>query len=282
MKNLILPNVRHKDGYLISALEQYIDHWDGRCNFRDTDREMNEVLKAHIEKTLKWDNVRPGPKLADLSKTIQAIEAMMPKIRDTNDLFKIEAAEKLTSILRGLGDQAKRDLEAAFWNELHDALTTMGYKVTPVNLSPDSILRSYHEGGWVDIGLKILFEVEGAKHPFHFLVIASKGACYYGFLFMSENGSGKPEQSKGSRTPLSKMAEECSAEAMQGCKIWTWPSWYGCAVDKSFWFRGMYMKDVAERLGDANRPLLVKNLAGRFDGYIKKFIASAGKRGLKL
>jgi hypothetical protein len=278
LKDRILPNVRHKDRYLVSALEQYIDHWDGHYGYRNVDRDMNAVLKAFVVKTLKWDTARTSAKLATLSATIQTIEAMLPEIRNLSDPFKIEAAEKLTSVLRGLGNQAKRDLESAFWSELHDALTAKGYRVDHLNLTPDSILKSYHESGWFDVGMQIPFTVKGTEHPFVFRIIASKGAGFYGFLFLAEDGSGKPESSNIRMTERSRSLEACAAEAMPRCNIW--PSWYGCSVEKSFWFRRMYLRDAAERLSETNRQRLVHDLADRFDGCIKKFIASAEKRGL--
>jgi hypothetical protein len=276
----VLPNVRRKDAYLVSALEQYIDHWDGRCGKRNVDHKMNAALKAFVVKKLEWVTDEASTRLVDLSETIQKIQASLPKLRELEDPIRFEAADKLNSVLRWLGNQTKRDLEAKFWNELHDELSKSGYEVERRNLTPDSILQSYRESGWYDVGLQISFKVEGTAHPFYFRIVASKGAGYYGFLFMSEDGSGKPVASQGPRNDRSRLAESCATDAMPKCKAW--PSWYGCAVDKSFWFRGIYLKDVAVSLGEANRRLLVQKLARHFDGCIKKFSASAEKRGLKL
>jgi hypothetical protein len=50
--NIVLPNVRLKDKYLSSALEQYIDHLEGMFDLRITNNKMNMELQEFIKQEL--------------------------------------------------------------------------------------------------------------------------------------------------------------------------------------------------------------------------------------
>ncbi|MBP1641314.1 MAG: hypothetical protein H6Q17_2897 [Bacteroidetes bacterium] len=52
LKDTVMPECRTKDVYLLSAIEQYIDHLDGLFNTRKIHTKMNEQLQNYIRKEI--------------------------------------------------------------------------------------------------------------------------------------------------------------------------------------------------------------------------------------
>jgi len=68
LTDYVLPNVRLKDRYLSSALEQYIDHLRGYYNLRDINKNMNMKLQELIKKELELSDDNPQGNLSKLEE----------------------------------------------------------------------------------------------------------------------------------------------------------------------------------------------------------------------
>lgn len=59
LKYHVLPNIRLKDKYLSSAMEQYIDHLEGKFSLRTINNSMNMHLQEFIKKELGLNGMEP-------------------------------------------------------------------------------------------------------------------------------------------------------------------------------------------------------------------------------
>lgn len=92
LKTQVLPNVRLKDVFLKSTVEQYIDYLEGFFNQRTIHKNMNEELKKHISESLGLgesleDNIT---RLEEKSKEIDVLKnQIIDQIQDVqHDLFQ--------------------------------------------------------------------------------------------------------------------------------------------------------------------------------------------------
>jgi len=76
LENHVLPNCRLKEEFLISAIQQYIDHLQGMFNLRKIEKDMNEKLINELEEKLDLKN-----------NYVEDIEIISKKIKDV-DLVK--------------------------------------------------------------------------------------------------------------------------------------------------------------------------------------------------
>jgi len=85
MKNHVLPNIRLKDKYLSSAIEQYIDHLEGKFSLRTINNTMNMELQEFIENELGLNGIEPDKALKIvLNKKVE----MQNAINQLNELEK--------------------------------------------------------------------------------------------------------------------------------------------------------------------------------------------------
>jgi len=75
LRDYVLPNVRIKDTYLRSAIEQYIDHLEGIFSLRKINNNMNMELQKFIESELKLSEKEPE----------QAINSIIEKVEGLNN-----------------------------------------------------------------------------------------------------------------------------------------------------------------------------------------------------
>lgn len=57
LKEIVLPNIRVKDGYLQSAISQYVDYLEGYFDKREINKNMNMKLNEFLEKELGLENI---------------------------------------------------------------------------------------------------------------------------------------------------------------------------------------------------------------------------------
>jgi len=81
LKECVFPNVRNKDIHLLSALAQYIDHWDGRCGLRINEKEKN----MNIEDIIKT-NLEISTDSSNLTRFGDYVEKVMRKKREFTDV----------------------------------------------------------------------------------------------------------------------------------------------------------------------------------------------------
>lgn len=85
LKNDVLPNIRLKDKYLSSAVEQYIDHIEGKFSLRTINNKMNMELHEFIKKTLGIDNVSLDMALKRVSQKRAEIEDVLTHLWKVQD-----------------------------------------------------------------------------------------------------------------------------------------------------------------------------------------------------
>jgi hypothetical protein len=89
LKEKVLPNVRTKDVFLKSAVEQYIDHIEGMFSLRIINNQMNMKLQEFIKKELEINENAP---IESIGKLLAKQEELR-KIDEQIDLLK-ESIEK--------------------------------------------------------------------------------------------------------------------------------------------------------------------------------------------
>ncbi|MDR0699443.1 MAG: PD-(D/E)XK nuclease family protein [Tannerella sp.] len=90
LKDDILPNVRIKDTYLRSAIEQYIDHLEGIFDLRTINKEFNMELQEFIKKELGLD----GTPQENVTKLV-AKQEELNKVNSQLQLLKDEAEKAI-------------------------------------------------------------------------------------------------------------------------------------------------------------------------------------------
>ncbi len=80
LENHVLPNCRLKEEFLISAVQQYIDHLQGMFNLRKIEKDMNEKLIKELEEQLNLTN--------DYKEDIEIISEKIKNIDLVKDYLK--------------------------------------------------------------------------------------------------------------------------------------------------------------------------------------------------
>jgi predicted SprT family Zn-dependent metalloprotease len=96
IKESVIPNCRVKDTFLYSALEQYVDHLEGRFNLRLIDKKMNKELQEFIRKELGLNNNHNENRyiLSEKRETLQNV---------LNQIMEIETEELINELKERLG-----------------------------------------------------------------------------------------------------------------------------------------------------------------------------------
>lgn len=152
LKNEILPNIKIKDIYLKSALEQYIDHLEGLFSIRKNQERMNKKLREEISEKLGLEH-----------SSILNIKILDEKLKEIN-----EVRNHLLSI--------KQENEALFWNEMENKL---------IQAFPNSEIVKVIENvryprmgikiDWNNIPVQILFEKENSTGHLYFGIRINDG-----------------------------------------------------------------------------------------------------------
>lgn len=254
MKDKVLPNVRYKDVPLSSALEQYIDYWEGRFGLRGVESEERMKMKMAVIEGLALGSEQ------DAGRDLDMISDAIPN------------AQSLTEILENLAKEKKCKLELSFWKHLIDYLKSKGHNnIDGINLTENDILKNYglDKRTILDfyVGIRIRFQAN--NRPFVFECWAQTTG-HYGFQFMEESGKDVQMSRPSELNSQSQFIEQIVNDILPKCDHW--PTWYGCASDSDLNFRNMGYKKVVDKLGTADKCKdYAQQWAVRFDGYIKKF-----------
>ncbi len=250
MKEKVLPNVRHKDIPLSSALEQYIDYWEGQFGLRGFESEGKMKMKLAVIEGLALGSEQ------DDGRALEAIREAY------------ENAKTLTETLEILANEKKCKIELRFWNDLICDLKFRGYNnIEPINLTESGILKNYLEKKSYYVGISIRFYANG--RPFVFECWSQVNG-YYGFKFMDETGKDEQISRPSELSEQSQRIEQIVKEVLPGCN--PWPAWYGCISVPDFDFRNMLYKTVVEKMGTSDKcKEISQQWAVRFDGYIRTF-----------
>lgn len=161
LKNEVLPNVKIKDIYLKSALEQYIDHLEGLFSLRKIHKKMNAKLQEKISELLGLGK--------GLDNDILILEERLREIDEVKNQLNI----------------IKEDIELLFWNNIEEQLK----RDFPTDEIIKSISKTYPQvgicRGWNNTMVSILIEKE-----------VSTRQLYYGIAMANEvKGREKKEES---------------------------------------------------------------------------------------
>lgn len=101
LKNEVLPNVKIKDIYLKSALEQYIDHLEGLFSLRKIHKKMNAKLQEKISELLGLGK--------GLDNDVLILEERLREIDEVKNQLNIIKEDKELSFWNNIEEQLKRD-----------------------------------------------------------------------------------------------------------------------------------------------------------------------------
>jgi hypothetical protein len=87
LKEKVLPNIRLKDVYLRSAIEQYIDHLEGIFSLRTINNTMNMELQKFIESELKLSEQEPIEALDKISEKEKALTDAITQLNNVKSSY---------------------------------------------------------------------------------------------------------------------------------------------------------------------------------------------------
>lgn len=143
LKEKVLANIRMKDTYLRSAVEQYIDHLEGIFNLRTINIKMNMELQKFIKDMLGIQGINIDE---DLKKVLEKKEEL---IKATTELQKIEDNIRETIRINWLSEWENRlKQDYPEYEMLKRTENTVGLKVPDYHLY---IHLSTEENGYCQI-----------------------------------------------------------------------------------------------------------------------------------
>jgi hypothetical protein len=145
LKESVLPNVRHKDTHLSSALAQYIDHWDGQCGLRNNEKEKHMSMETVVLKRLEISTDTSG-----ITQFGAFVEKVMKKRRE----FDV-----VTTCLANLEQKFRNDIFEDTIKDLHDVDVFVNREMT-LNIDPSRPWQQIQRPEWIKSALNVHFEYE--------------------------------------------------------------------------------------------------------------------------
>lgn len=93
LKNAVLPNVRIKERFLMSSLEQYIDHLEGKFSLRTINNNMNMELQKFIKNKLEITNAKPQEALLKVIEKKEEVENALNQLKQLEGAIKLDHFE---------------------------------------------------------------------------------------------------------------------------------------------------------------------------------------------
>lgn len=94
LKNSVLPNARVKDRLLLSSLEQYIDHLEGKFSLRTINNKMNMELQKIIKERLEITNAEPEVALEEVIKKRDEVNSALNQLKLLEESIKLDHFQK--------------------------------------------------------------------------------------------------------------------------------------------------------------------------------------------
>ena len=122
LKEKALPNVKHKDVFLRSAIEQYIDHLEGMFSLRTINNKMNMELQKFIKKELELNGtpLENINKLLEKREQINSVSSQIDLLisettKETDNVFFRESQAKLSAEFPNYRSIDKQENMAGLW-----------------------------------------------------------------------------------------------------------------------------------------------------------------------
>lgn len=93
LRETVLPNIKIKDVYLRSTIEQYIDHLEGAFSLRIINNKMNMELQKFIEEKLALSEQKPEEALKTLIKKEEELQNAISQIKIVEEKYRINCFE---------------------------------------------------------------------------------------------------------------------------------------------------------------------------------------------
>jgi len=87
LKEYVLPNIRIKDTYLRSAIEQYIDHLEGIFSLRTINSDMNMELQKFIESELKLSEKEPEQAISIIDEKVKGLNNAVTQLQQVREKY---------------------------------------------------------------------------------------------------------------------------------------------------------------------------------------------------
>ncbi|NLD23288.1 MAG: PD-(D/E)XK nuclease family protein [Bacteroidales bacterium] len=100
LKNDVLHNVRIKERLLMSSLEQYIDHLEGKFSLRTINDKMNMKLQEFIKENLEITNAEPEYSLTKVLEKKEEVEDALNQLKQLEHSIKIDHFKKWERCLK--------------------------------------------------------------------------------------------------------------------------------------------------------------------------------------
>lgn len=118
LKENLLSNIQTNNIYLTSAIEQYIDHLEGKFNLRTINNKMNMVLQDFIKEKLGIKDLEPELAFKALDNKIKEVENVLSQLDVLKDTYQDEIDEKYFSncyaYLKDLGYNVVRRIDGYY------------------------------------------------------------------------------------------------------------------------------------------------------------------------
>jgi len=167
LKQKVLPNIRNKDAYLLSALTQYVDYWDGYFGQRAGEKEKNMSIETIVKEKMGISNDS-----ADPARLIEDFKKVQQKISDF---------DMVRGCLENLKNDMAINLQSEFWNDLTQQLKNRGHKVKGGDELLNKVTAYYKEGKENAPGLDLEFsESKVTKKPYLLAIEIGWNGFWYG------------------------------------------------------------------------------------------------------
>ena len=159
LKEHVLPNIKHKDQYLLNAILQYIDYLEGLFDKRTINKKMNMELKDYLEKVLGFENTTSDE---DKIKIIDAKEDEIQKFLSHLSEVKATVSKQIQELNLWKTNDIRNKIEeiansVCVSEELKEQ--NLKYDINYNEDTSDFWIRFYKEGWELSIVFeKILFD----------------------------------------------------------------------------------------------------------------------------